>query len=123
MSPLARVAVAVVGGLHLAYMGVELFLWRRLVPVLGIYTQDRADATAAVGANMGAYNGVLGVILLWLAWDAPSLGDRPARAFAAALLLGVVVAGVFGGATIKWTIPLFQSLPALVALGLLWRRA
>jgi len=101
-------------------MAAEIFLWKRLVPALGIYTKDRADATAVVGANMGAYNGVLGAILLWLAWDAPSLGDGPARAYGTALLLGVVVAGAFGGATIKWTIPLFQSLPALVALGLLW---
>jgi uncharacterized membrane protein len=119
MSPQARVAVAVLVGLLLAFMAAEVVLWSGWSRSSGP-TKDRADATAAVGANMGAYNGVLGAILLWLAQDAPSLGDGPARAFGTALMLGVAVAGAFGRATIKWTTPLFQSLPTLVALGLLW---
>ena len=109
-------AVAAVGGLHLLYMIVEIGFWTPLVPRLGIYDRERAIATAPMGANLGIYNGILGTILIWLAWNAPGLGVEPFRAFGTCLLAGVIVAGVFGGATIKWTIPFFQSLPALVAL-------
>lgn len=116
MTPLARWLVGAVGALHLLFLAAEVLLWKPLLPFLRIYDKDRAEATAAVGANMGVYNGILGATLIWLAWDAPGLGPRPARAFATCLLVGVIVAGVAGGLTIQWTIPLFQSLPALVAL-------
>lgn len=120
MTPLSRYAVGAVGGIHLAFMIAEIFLWKTLVPRLGIYDKERAVVTAPLGANMGIYNGILGTILIWLAWDAPGLGAGPSRAFGTCLLAGVIVAGIFGGATIKPTIPLFQSLPALAALALLW---
>lgn len=119
MSEMSRYAVAAVGGLHLLFMIAEIGFWKTLVPRLGIYNRERAVATAPVGANMGIYNGILGTILIWLAWNAPGLGAEPFRAFGTCLLAGVIVAGIFGGATIRWTIPLFQSLPALVALALL----
>jgi len=121
MPLLARCLVATVGLLHLGFMVAEVFLWTTLVPKLGIYDQTQADATAAVGKNMGAYNGIFGVILLWLAWKAPELGARPSRTFSTWLLAGVVVAGLVGGATIAWTIPLFQSVPAINALAAMWR--
>jgi uncharacterized membrane protein len=37
------------------------------------------------------------------------------------LLMGVCVAGLFGTFTIKWTIVIFQVLPAVVALVVLSR--
>jgi putative membrane protein len=119
MSEMSRYAVAAVGGLHLLYMIVEICFWKPLVPRLGIYDRERAVATAPMGANMGIYNGILGTIMIWLAWNAPGVGAEPFRAFGTCLLTGVIVAGLFGGATIKWSIPIFQSLPALVALALL----
>ena len=112
--------VAAVGILHVAFMVAEVGFWTTLVPKLKIYGEAQAAATAEVGKNMGAYNGIFGLLLLWLAWKAPELGARPARAFATSLLAGVVVAGVVGGLTIRWTIPVFQSVPALIALATLW---
>ena len=44
-----------------------------------------------------------------------------ARSMATWLLAGVCVAGLFGTFTIKWTIVIFQVLPAVLALVLLWR--
>ena len=120
MTSLMRYSVGAIGVLHLGFMLAEIFLWKLLVPWLGIYDKERANATAAIGANMGIYNGILGAFLIWLVWRAPDLGTAATRAFGTCLLAGVIVAGVFGGLTIKWTIPLFQSLPALVVLAVIW---
>jgi uncharacterized membrane protein len=121
MSSTVRNWVVAVGALHLVYMVVEIGFWKPLVPRLKIYDEARAEATAAVGANMGAYNGVIGALLIWVARNTSDLGAGPAQAFATWLLVGVIVLGLFGGLTIKWSIPLFQSLPAVVALYLLHR--
>ncbi len=120
MTSLTQYSLGAIGVLHLGFMLAEVFLWKPLVPWLGIYDKERATATAAVGANLGIYNGILGVVLMWLVWKAPELGAGSSRAFGTCLLAGVIVAGIFGGLTIKWTIPLFQSLPALIALAVLW---
>jgi putative membrane protein len=120
MTSKARFLVATVGIFHVAFMVAEVGFWTTLVPKLNIYDEAHAVATADVGKNMGAYNGIFGVLLIWLAWKAPELGARPAKAFATWILVGVVVAGVVGGLTIKWTIPVFQSVPALIALATLW---
>jgi uncharacterized membrane protein len=58
--------------------------------------------------------------MIWLARHAPGLGAGPSEAFATCLLASIILAGIFGGLTIKWTIPLFQSLPALGALLVVW---
>jgi uncharacterized membrane protein len=121
MTSKARYLVAAVGVLHLAFMVAEVGFWTTLVPKLKIYEEAQAAATAAVGKNMGAYNGIFGLLLLCVAWNAPELGAGPGKAFATWVLVGVFVAGVVGGLTIKWTIPVFQSVPALIALATLRR--
>ena len=63
---------------------------------------------------MGLYNAILAACLAWLLL-ATGLDDGHARSLAALLLLSIVIAGAFGGFTIKWTIPIFQSLPALIS--------
>jgi uncharacterized membrane protein len=121
MTSRARYLVAAVGILHLAFMVAEVGFWTTLVPRLKIYDDAQAAATAEVGKNMGTYNGIFGAILLGLAWKTPELGARPARTFATWLLTGIVLAGVVGGVTIVWTIPIFQSVPALIAMAAIWR--
>jgi putative membrane protein len=72
--------------------------------------------------NMGVYNGVIAACLLWLL-HAYGLSVDQIRSLGTLLLVSIIIAGIFGGFTIKWTIPIFQSLPAAIALGLLWRQA
>jgi uncharacterized membrane protein len=78
-----------------------------------------AKATAGVGVNMGLYNGFLAAGLLW---SVVALGRREAFSVQLFFLSFIVIAGVVGAVSMRIpTIALFQSLPALVALGLLWR--
>jgi len=107
--------IKIVAGLHVVFALAEIFLWETLTPLLRIYkTAEEAKATSKVGRNMGVYNGVIAACFLWMLWTDPSLAQL--HSLAILLLACVIVAGVFGGFTIKWTIPIFQALPAAIAL-------
>jgi uncharacterized membrane protein len=89
--------------------------------MLKVFSPEQAKSNASVGRNMGVYNGILAAVLFLLVWGS-GFGADVVRPIAAVLLIGICIAGLFGGLTIKWTIPLFQTVPALIALGLLWWR-
>jgi len=77
-----------------------------------------AGESAGVGFNMGLYNGFLAFALFWSTF---ALGQRETYSAQWVLLTFIVIAGVVGAITIKnLGIFLLQSLPALVALGLIW---
>jgi putative membrane protein len=114
-----RFAIWVVVGFHIGFSVAEFFLWETLTPRLKVFDATRARETAVVGRNMGVYNGIMAACLIWLLC-ASRLGVGDARSLGTLLLSSIIIAGIFGGLTIKWTIPLFQSLPAMIALGLLW---
>ena len=114
MLPVTRKLIWVVAGLHLIFMGAEIFFWETLTPLLHVYDETKAGITAAVGRNMGLYNGILAGGLIG-ALLAPGLSESHRKGIAIYLLVGIVLAGIFGGITINWTIPLFQSVPALIA--------
>ncbi len=113
MSVVAGVLVAVVALLHVWFLVLEMVLWQRPrgLRTFGLTPQDAA-ATATLAANQGLYNGFLAVGL------AASLVVPEPIAFAAKVfLLGcVIVAGVFGAATVSRRILLVQALPAVLAL-------
>lgn len=100
--------------LHLWFLVLEMFLWtkplgRRVFKL----TEEKAQATRVLAANQGLYNGFLAAGLLW----ALALGGegQTIRWF----FLGcVVVAGVFGAATVGRKILFVQALPAALALAL-----
>jgi putative membrane protein len=116
--PLAAVMVIIVAVLHLYILVLEMFWWRtpRGLRSFGM-TQAVADSSAKLAANQGLYNGFLAAGLLWglLAYGIP--GGRAILTF---FLACVIVAGLYGGLTVNRRIILIQSLPAAVALVLVW---
>ncbi len=128
MGRTTRVLLWLVAALHVAFFVAELFLWETLTPIARLYdpreaakeAPQLAALTVALGRNTGLYNGVLAGVFVW-SLTSRSLTPQAARSLAIYLLFCVIVAGVFGGAMIKPTIPLFQSLPAVVALVQVWR--
>lgn len=110
----ADVAVALVALLHLYFLVLEMFFWKKPLGrrVFGL-KPDFAKATAALAANQGLYNGFLAAGLLW----GLSLGEAgfSIRVF---FLICVIVAGVFGAATANRRILWVQALPGAVALAL-----
>jgi putative membrane protein len=110
----ADVAVGLVALLHVLFLVLEMFLWRRPFGrrVFGL-SRELAEQTAGLAANQGLYNGFLAAGLVWglLAAD----GGFAIKVF---FTVCVIVAGLFGAATVKRSILWIQALPGAVALAL-----
>ncbi|MDO9062658.1 MAG: DUF1304 domain-containing protein [Bradyrhizobium sp.] len=115
---IANVLVALVAVLHVYFLVLEMFLWQK---PLGLKTfrnsPEKAAETAVLAANQGLYNGFLAAGLAW-----GLLHGAPAFAFQIKVffLLCVVVAGVYGAASVSRRILYVQAAPAAIALALLW---
>jgi len=114
MNLLAKGVVALVALLHLYFLVLEMFLWtkpagRRVFRT----TPEFAQASAALAANQGLYNGFLAAGLLW----GLALG-RAGYAIVLFFLACVVVAGVFGAATVSRRILWVQAVPAALGIAL-----
>lgn len=116
LTTLGLILAAVVAALHLYFLVLEMFLWDKPMgrKAFGL-TREFAASTKALAANQGLYNGFLVAGLVWGLLLGPAAG-RPILFF----FLGcVVVAGVFGAATVSKKIFFVQALPALIAGALL----
>jgi putative membrane protein len=115
---IANGLVALVAALHVYFLILEMFLWTK---PLGLKTfrntLEKAKETAVLAANQGLYNGFLAAGLAWGLFH-----PTPAFAFQikAFFLLCVIVAGVYGAATVSRRILFVQAAPAAIALILLW---
>lgn len=114
MDTLAKILVALVGLEHVYILVLEMFLWTtpRALRSFGT-TPEFAQASKALAANQGLYNGFLAAGLFWsLLHPDPAFGHQLSLFFLACVL----VAAVYGGLTAKRSILLVQGLPALIAL-------
>jgi len=118
MNWIANLLVALVAALHVYFLVLEMFLWTK---PLGLKTfrntPEKAQDSAVLAANQGLYNGFLAAGLIWgLVHPNPDLAWQIKLFF----LLCVVVAGVYGAATVSQRILYVQAAPAALALILLW---
>ena len=123
MTTIATVAVLVVAALHAYFLLLEMFLWTRPAgrKAFGL-TAEFAEATKGLAANQGLYNGFLVAGLLWgvvASFQGPSAAPG-AFAIECFFLACVLVAGLFGAATVSRKILYVQALPAAIALVLVW---
>ncbi|MGI5130456.1 DUF1304 domain-containing protein [Pseudonocardia sp. CA-107938] len=111
----AYLFIAIVAVIHAYIVVLEMVLWRtpRARAAFGT-TVEQAEQTATMAGNQGLYNGFLvaGLVVALVAGPTSSVGF----AFAVYSLACVVVAGLYGAATVSPRILLVQSVPA--ALGL-----
>ena len=117
MARASNIAVAFVALEHLGFLILEMFLWTTPLGMrtFGL-TPEFAEASKALAANQGLYNGFLAAGLCF------SLLRRQDADPIAIFLLGcVIVAGVFGAVTVKPSILFVQAAPALLALVLVVR--
>jgi putative membrane protein len=112
MNDAARIAVAVVGLLHVYFLILEMFLWTRPAGLKAFgLTLERAEASKVLAANQGLYNGFLAAGLFW-----SLLAGGHGAMIAIFFLSCVVVAGLYGGATASRKILFVQAIPGIVAL-------
>lgn len=115
MTMAANIAIGIVALLHAYFLVLEMFLWdrpfgRRIFKT----TPEFAAASKALAANQGLYNGFLAAGLVWgLALGAPGIDVK------VFFLACVVIAGLFGGATVNRNIMFVQAVPGIIGLALL----
>lgn len=115
MAALATILVLLVAAIHVYIVILEMFLWRTPRGLRSFGTdQAFADRSAALAANQGLYNGFLVAGLLWGVLASNPVGFQVKVFFLAC----VVVAGVYGAATVNRRILFVQAVPAAVALAL-----
>jgi putative membrane protein len=118
MTVLAAVFVVIVAALHAGFLALEMFLWRKPFGLRTFHmTQEVADSSAVLAANQGLYNGFLAAGLLW---GLIGYGVISGRAILTFFLACVIVAGLYGAATVSRRNALIQALPAAIALALVW---
>jgi putative membrane protein len=112
----AGILIAVVALLHLYFMYLEMVAWdtpagRKAFKL----NPEFAAASKRLAASQGLYNGFLAAGLIWGLY----LGGAgfEVKTF---FLICVVIAGLFGGATVARKILYVQAVPAAAALVALW---
>jgi putative membrane protein len=113
MATVATALVVLVAAIHVYIVILEMVLWRTPRGMRAFGTdQPFADRSASLAANQGLYNGFLVAGLVWGLLSGGETGYQVQLFF-----LGcVVVAGVFGAATVSRRILFVQALPAVLAL-------
>lgn len=98
--------------LHLGFLVMEMFLW--VNPIISAnfdLTTEQAILTAPLAANQGLYNGFLAIGLLW-----GRFAKREDGSISAFFLICMIIAGIYGAATVKTSIIYIQAIPAAIAL-------
>ena len=113
----ADVVVGLVGLLHVYILVLEMFLWTRPLGMKVFRnTPDKAQLTKVLAANQGLYNGFLAAGLVW-----GLLASEPVAFQAKAFFLScVIIAGLYGAATVGRRILYVQTVPAAIALALVF---
>lgn len=113
MSTVAALLVVVVAAIHVYIVVLEMFLWRTPRGMRSFRTdQAFADASAKLAANQGLYNGFFVAGLVWSLLAGGTIGFQVKLFFLAC----VIVAGLYGAATVNRRILVVQAVPATVAL-------
>ena len=116
MKILGTVLVLFVALEHLYFLYLEMFLWTKPkgLKIFG-NTAQKAEDSKVLAANQGLYNGFLAAGLVW-GLTYPGAAGLHIQMF---FLACVVVAGIYGGMTVKPRIMYLQAGPAVLALAAL----
>jgi putative membrane protein len=112
MGIVANIIVILVALLHVYFLVLEMFLWDKPLGLKTFrMTPEKAQITKILAANQGLYNGFLAAGLLW----GLSLGEAGTN-IKLFFLICVIVAGIYGAATVGRKILFIQSMPAVLAV-------
>jgi putative membrane protein len=116
MKTISNLLIVLVVLLHIGILVMEMFLWT--TPIVrdnfGL-TLEQATFSAPLAANQGLYNGFLAAGLFW-GW----MAKQESFSLKVFFLTCIIIAGIYGAMTVKLSILYVQSLPAAIALILVW---
>jgi len=113
MNTAITILVTLVALEHAYFLILEMFLWNKPTgrKTFGL-TEQFAKDTQSLAANQGLYNGFLAAGLLWSLVQSNAHFAFQLQVF---FLSCIIVAAVFGAATVKRQILFIQGVPALLA--------
>jgi putative membrane protein len=116
---LAQIFIAFIAVLHIYILWMEMFAWetRGKVVFKNALAPELFTPTKGLAANQGLYNGFLAAGLIW----SLLISDPTWQTNVATFFLGcVAVAGIYGAMTADKKILFVQTIPATIALILLY---
>ncbi len=115
---LANIMIGIIAALHIYILVLEMFLWTTRGPkVFKSIPKELFVPTKTFAANQGLYNGFLAAGLIW----SLCIGDAEWSKNVALFFLGcIAVAGIYGALTAQKSILYIQTIPAAIAIVLLF---
>lgn len=110
----AKILITFVALIHIYILWLEMFAWlTKARKVFRTLPQDLFVPTKSMAANQGLYNGFLAAGLIW----SLLICDAEWSVNVATFFLGcVLVAGLYGAATVQKKIFYVQGVPAILGL-------
>ncbi|MBE8997322.1 DUF1304 domain-containing protein [Nostoc sp. LEGE 12447] len=122
MEIFVKVLIGIIAFIHILFLIVQMFFWKtKLVQekIVGDFTPEQISEILA--KNQGLYNGFLAAGLIWGLFILQKVPQVEPLSIVIFFLICVAIAGIFGSITLKRpTAFLIQSIPAILALLLLW---
>lgn len=109
-----QIAIVLVGFIHVGLAIAEIFFGAWLLEKRFDFPEGIAAQADPIVKNAGIYNSFIAVDLFWSAFDATN-----STILSIFFLSCVIIAGVFGAITLKWTTLIIQTIPAIIPLALI----
>ena len=114
MKVIASILIIFVALEHLFFLYLEMFLWTKAYGRKTFsMSQEEAQATATLAKNQGLYNGFLAAGLIYAIFASDANVAHTMKIF---FLVCVIIAGIYGGITVKPRLTIVQAIPAAIAL-------
>ncbi|ODG98847.1 hypothetical protein A4S05_00450 [Nostoc sp. KVJ20] len=122
METFVKVLIGIIALIHILFLVVQMFFWNTdFVQEKLLKNFTTAEVATILAQNQGLYNGFLAAGLIWGLFISQKFPQVEPSSIVIFFLICVAIAGIFGSITLKRpTAFLIQSLPAILALFLLW---
>ena len=119
MSTIAQIFIALIALMHIYILWLEMFAWetRGKIVFKNTLKPELFAATKGLAANLGLYNGFLAAGLVWSLFISDQIWKVNIATF---FLICVAIAGIYGALTADKKILFVQTIPATLALILLY---
>ncbi|MEH2306365.1 DUF1304 domain-containing protein [Nostoc sp.] len=122
METILKVLIGLIALIHLLFLIVQMFLWNTEFvkqKIVGDFTSE--EISEILAKNQGLYNGFIAAGLIWGFFILQKVPQIEPSSIVIFFLICVAIAGIFGSITLKRPTAFFiQSIPAILALFLLW---
>jgi putative membrane protein len=116
MLQVANILIAITALIHFGLMIGEMFFWKKpFIHKRLDYEEPDVTRVAPIVANAGLYNGFIGSGLTWGLMSGAE--SYPIKTF---FLVCVIIAGLYGAATLKRTTLIIQTLPGIASPVFVW---